>query len=110
MMRRAIGGWKLHDKDVLGVPDFFFLKERLAVFVDGCFWHGCRRCGHIPKTSRAYWKSKIRRNLTRDELITRKLRASGFHVVRLRECDLKNDPGQCIRRVQRALSAARQTL
>src|SRR6266404_5601668 len=98
LIQRAISGWRLHDKTVLGLPDFHFPNERAAIFVDGCFWHGCPKCGHIPKTNRAYWKAKIARNIGRDALISRKLRALGYRVIRLRECDLRGQPEQCVRR------------
>src|ERR1035438_7375864 len=51
VVRRGIRGWTLHPKEVFGVPDFFFKNCRVAIFVDGCFWHGCPRCGHVPKTN-----------------------------------------------------------
>ena len=104
LVQGGISGWKLHDEDILGIPDFFFQKERLVVFVDGCFWHGCPKCGHIPKTNRAYWKAKIARNVHRDALISRRLRALGVRVLRLRECDLRARPTECLRRIRRALS------
>jgi DNA mismatch endonuclease (patch repair protein) len=99
-----IKGWRSHPQHVLGNPDFVFPAARLAVFVDGCFWHGCPKCGHIPKTNRAYWKAKIARNLCRDSMINRELHAAGFRVVRLRECDLRKRPGLCLRRLHRTLA------
>ncbi len=103
LIQRGISGWKLRDAHVLGAPDFYFPTERLAVFVDGCFWHGCPKCGHIPKTNRAYWRAKIARNQARDRRISRQLRALRFSVIRLRECDLKARKLECLRRIQRAL-------
>jgi DNA mismatch endonuclease (patch repair protein) len=99
-----IQGWRSHPPRILGKPDLVFQAARIAVFVDGCFWHGCPKCGHIPKTNRAYWKAKIARNLGRDAKISRTLRASGFRVMRLRECDLRKRPGQCLRRIKRTLA------
>src|SRR5690606_22059724 len=63
---KGIKGWKLHAIELEGNPDFYFEKKKLAIFVDGCFWHGCPRCGHIPKTRSAFWKAKISRNRKRD--------------------------------------------
>lgn len=100
-----LSGWRLHPPHILGSPDFVIRKGRIAVFVDGCFWHGCPKCGHIPKTNRAYWKAKIARNRSRDALISRKLRALGFHVIRLRECDLREHPDRCLVRIRRMLLA-----
>jgi len=105
LRENRLHGWRLHPLHVLGKPDLLFRASRVAVFVDGCFWHGCGRCGHIPKTNRAYWAAKIGANISRDTLISRSLRILGFRVVRLRECDLKERPGQCLRRIRRALAA-----
>lgn len=107
LRENRLDGWRLHPSRVSGKPDLFFKAGRVAVFVDGCFWHGCPKCGHIPKTNRAYWKAKIARNLSRDELISRTLRASGLRVVRLRECDLRKCPLQCLRRIRRVLAMDR---
>src|SRR6202795_2420859 len=59
---QRIGGWKLHQKGLPGKPDLVIPSKHIAIFVDGCFWHGCPSCGHIPKTNRAYWRAKIARN------------------------------------------------
>jgi len=98
-----IRGWCVRPRGIVGSPDFVFPTAGLVVFVDGCFWHGCQKCGHIPKTNKAYWHAKIARNQARDTKITRTLRRSGFHVIRLRECDLKSRPNVCIGRIRRAL-------
>lgn len=100
-----ISGWRRH-ADLTGKPDFVFREKRLAIFVDGCFWHGCPQCGHIPKTHKAYWKTKIARNKARDAMIARLLKKAGFKVIRLWECDLKSRPEICIRRIRRALQKA----
>jgi DNA mismatch endonuclease (patch repair protein) len=102
-----IHGWRRHPLNVRGRPDLLFQESRVAVFVDGCFWHGCPKCGHIPKTNRLYWKAKIARNLSRDAVTSRTLRAMGFRVVRLRECDLRERPEQCLRRLRRVLTIDR---
>jgi DNA mismatch endonuclease (patch repair protein) len=90
LIREGFRGWKLHDVCLPGCPDFVFREERLAIFVDGCFWHGCSRCGHVPKTRRSYWAAKIERNATRDRTNNRLLARSGFKVVRVWEHELTN--------------------
>ena len=70
-------------------PDFVFVAQRLAVFVDGCFWHGCPRHGTRPQGHRAFWLSKFRRNRERDRRNGRDLRAAGWRVARLWEHELK---------------------
>lgn len=84
-------GWYMH-ADLVGKPDFVFPRQRVALFVDGCFWHGCPVCGHVPKSNRRYWKPKIERNRTRDKLYTRRLRAQGWAVLRIWEHQLRLEP------------------
>ncbi len=69
-------------------PDFVFLKSRTAVFVDGCFWHGCPKHGTQPASNRSFWKRKFARNKDRDRLVSRILRAYGWQVVRIWEHEL----------------------
>jgi len=71
-----------------GRPDFVFPAAHVAVFVDGCFWHGCPAHGQIPASNRRFWKEKINRNIARDIRITRKLRRLGWHVFRVWEHNL----------------------
>src|SRR6185295_10032034 len=63
--KQRITGWRRHQK-LFGTPDFIFPKMKLAVFVDGCFWHGCRKHLRMPADNRAYWQRKIARNQSRD--------------------------------------------
>lgn len=69
-------------------PDFVFRARKLAVFVDGCFWHGCPIHGTQPRQNGAFWRKKIAANRTRDRLVTRTLRARGWTVLRLWEHEL----------------------
>jgi DNA mismatch endonuclease, patch repair protein len=85
-------------------PDFVFRRERVAVFVDGCFWHGCPRHATRPKQNRQFWDEKIARNQKRDRLVTRELKKAGWTVLRLWECALarKRQAGT-LGRLRRAL-------
>lgn len=91
LVRAGICGWKLHPKDVPGRPDFYFPEKRLAVFVDGCFWHGCPQCGHLPRVNPAFWTAKIRRNRERDSEMSARLESAGVKVKRLWEHELNGD-------------------
>jgi DNA mismatch endonuclease (patch repair protein) len=86
---RALGvtGWR-RKAAVLGKPDFVFPKLKLAVFVDGCFWHGCPIHATQPKQNAEFWRTKIAANQARDRLVTRTLRARGWRVVRFWEHEL----------------------
>lgn len=104
LMRIAdIRGWRRNAK-VVGKPDFVFYKPKLAVFVDGCFWHGCPKPKHapLPKTRTEWWAAKLARNKARDREVNRTLRKEGWNVLRIWECDLKQ-PEKVVRRLKRAL-------
>jgi DNA mismatch endonuclease (patch repair protein) len=91
LVRRGIKGWRMHVRDLPGCPDFVFAKRRLAIFLDGCFWHGCPECKRpLPVANRAYWVAKIRFNSSRSRQIGRQLRSSGYKVVRIWEHTLRS--------------------
>ena len=105
LLREAkIAGWR-RNFPLRGKPDFVFATARLAVFVDGCFWHGCPRHATMPANNRAFWKAKLTRNAQRDRAVTRALRASGWTVLRVWECALaRSHAGRTIARIVRALA------
>jgi len=105
LMRNHIAGWRVRPSNLIGCPDFYFPNARLAVFVDGCFWHVCPKCGHVPKTNRRYWTKKLARNKQRDAQIRTALRSGGIRVLRIWECELRKDPNSCLRRIIRAIHA-----
>ena len=84
-------------------PDFIFRQARLAVFVDGCFWHGCPRHATQPKTNAAFWQRKFSMNKQRDVRVTRTLRRDGWRVIRIWECSLARNPETCVERIQNTL-------
>lgn len=94
-------GWRRHAK-LVGHPDFIFPQHKVAIFVDGCFWHGCPRCYQLPKSNRPYWEQKILTNVARDRRSARQLRAAGWRVLRIWEHSLVNEHTVAAR-VQRAL-------
>ena len=83
-----ISGWRRNSK-LIGKPDFVFPKQKIIVFVDGCYWHGhgCRerKAGHNEE----YWEKKISHNKKRDKFVTRKLRNDGWKVIRIWECEIR---------------------
>lgn len=83
-------GWRRGYK-LYGHPDFVFVKYKVAVFLDGCFWHGhdCRNTK--PKDNEDYWRNKIARNQQRDMEVTETLMKKKWKVVRIWECELKNN-------------------
>jgi DNA mismatch endonuclease (patch repair protein) len=90
LVKTGVRGWKLNPEELPGRPDFYFEKAKLALFVDGCYWHGCPKCGHIPKTRTAFWEAKIKRNQERDKMNDLELRKLGTKSLRVWEHQLKN--------------------
>jgi DNA mismatch endonuclease Vsr len=85
-----VRGWRIHPKEPLGKPDVAFPTERVVIFVDGCFWHGCPYCKRkLPQTNREYWERKIGRNIERDNRNTEALQRDGWRVVRIWEHELR---------------------
>lgn len=85
----GISGWR-RGQPLFGKPDFVFQRGRVALFVDGCFWHGCPKPKHapMPKNRAEWWAAKLARNKNRDLIVTRTLRRQGWTVIRVWECDL----------------------
>lgn len=93
LWRLGVRGWRNHYAKLKGRPDLAFLGARLAVFVDGCFWHACPECGRLPSSHAQYWSAKLHSNRERDVLVTATLRAHGWHVLRLWEHEVLSDVG-----------------
>jgi len=114
LRRNGITGWR-RNQPVFGKPDFVFLKLKLALFVDGCFWHGCPEHCRMPKTNRGYWLPKIEGNKQRDRILNRTLRRTGWRVLRIWEHELSRQmaasgmkkangkTARLVRRIQRRL-------
>ncbi len=82
----GLRGYRKH-WPVLGKPDFAWPGRKLAIFVDGCFWHGCR-CKRLPRTNAQFWRNKIDTNRSRDRHVSQTLRRAGWTVIRVKECEL----------------------
>lgn len=109
LLRKAgLTGWRRH-QPLPGKPDFVWSRQRVVLFVDGCFWHGhtCKR-NLTPKTNSEKWHEKISGNRKRDTRIRRKLRGQGWKVMRIWECQLTKRPTACLRRIQTVLKSAQK--
>lgn len=85
--------YRLHTKDLPGKPDIAVLKFKTAIFVHGCFWHGCTRCDRgtrVPKTNTEKWVKKISENRARDARVQSALEAAGWRVLVFWSCDLRD--------------------
>ena len=86
-----------------GKPDIVFKKQRVVVFIDGCFWHKCPVCFVEPKTNIEYWHPKLERNVQRDEENNKILISMGWTVLRYYECDIKKDIAAVVDEIQRTI-------
>jgi DNA mismatch endonuclease, patch repair protein len=100
----GITGWRRYQK-VPGHPDFIFRRAHLAVFVDGCFWHGCRWHCRMPKSRTHFWNPKIAANKRRDHTVNLLLQKRGWRVLRIWEHALR-DPTRAAAMLHTALASA----
>jgi DNA mismatch endonuclease, patch repair protein len=106
LWEQGVRGWRVHAKAIPGKPDLAFTRWRVAVFVDGCFWHG-HPDFFTPGKSGAYWDAKIARTQERDRIANETLVAAGWSVLRFWDFDVEGDLQSCVDGVLAALSVAR---
>lgn len=109
LRRNGIVGWR-RNTAVYGKPDFVFGKPRVAVFVDGCFWHGCPLHATKPASNITFWDEKLSRNRIRDRLVTTALEHRGWTVLRIWQHELlRREEHRLVTRIQRILASALHT-
>lgn len=87
-------------KNFPGKPDIYFLRKRLVVFLDSCFWHGCENHCRMPSSNIEYWQGKIERNRKRDKEVTRHYKNNEFKILRLWEHEIKENIEEAISKVE----------
>lgn len=92
-------GYRIHEKRLPGIPDIVFPKQKIVIFVDGCFWHKCPVCYSEPQTNKSYWVKKIENNVNKDLIATLSLESIGFKVIRVWEHDIERQPDATIGRI-----------
>lgn len=103
LRQHGIRGWRRH-LPLPGRPDFAFPAQRIAVFVDGCFWHMCPLHSSMPTANRLFWRRKLAQNVQRDRRTRRDLQARGWRVIRIWQHELHaRTQNRCVDRIQRAL-------
>lgn len=90
--------------------DLVFVSARVAVFVDGCFWHRCPDHGNLPKSNREWWTEKLNRNVARDRDTDLRLTEAGWHVERVWEHELRDAPDLAAARVATTVRRGGQTI
>ena len=105
LARSGIKGYRLHMKTLPGRPDFAFPAAKLAIFVNGCFWHRCPFCRlPPPKTHQRFWERKFALNMERDQRKSEALRSLGWRVLTIWEHEVKVDLNGTVCRIKRCLS------
>nr|AIE90308.1 DNA mismatch endonuclease (vsr) [uncultured marine thaumarchaeote AD1000_02_C08] len=101
IVKEIIDGRKLRyqPKGIPERPDFANKSKKIALFIDGCFWHKCPRCYKPPKSNRKYWKAKVERNTKRDKRVNRKLKKQGWTVIRFWEHQVKENKSHIIKKL-----------
>lgn len=100
-----VKGWRKNASDIVGKPDIVFSHEKLVIFIDGCFWHGCPICNRkLPETNRDYWARKIDRNVELAKTHNKRLADEGWVVIRIWEHEINNK--EAMQRVKFAIKQA----
>ena len=102
LRKRGIKGWR-RNYPLYGSPDFVFPNGKIAVFTDGCFWHGCPYHCRMPHSNRAYWNAKIKRNKQRDKEVNKWYKKNQWTLLRFWEHSIKNDIESCIKKIARSI-------
>lgn len=93
-----IRGYRVH-YDLPGKPDIVFVKKKLAIFIDGYFWHKCPVCFQEPETRKEFWMKKIQSNVDRDKKVDEQLKNDGWTVIRIWEHEIRKDPEKAVRKI-----------
>jgi DNA mismatch endonuclease, patch repair protein len=97
-------GYRKNFKDLPGKPDIVYTKQKVAIFINGCYWHGCEQCGwKPPKHNSEYWVNKITKNRQRDIAKKENLERLGFTVITVWEHEIKSDLGKVVQKIQKSL-------
>jgi DNA mismatch endonuclease (patch repair protein) len=96
-------GYRLHYEKMPGRPDICFVSKKIAIFVNGCFWHRCPHCNYpYPKNNQVFWKDKFDKNIARDQKKIDQLHALGWRTFVVWECEIKKDVATLVRSIQNA--------
>ena len=108
MLKELLKGTYLrYQPKIYGNPDFGSKKHRIAVFVDGCFWHKCPVCFKQPATNKKFWKTKIERNVKRDKEVNKQLKKEGYDVLRFWEHQIRKAPSKAAVKIVKLLNEKR---
>ncbi|MDG6250408.1 very short patch repair endonuclease [Methanocalculus sp.] len=100
---RGFRGYRIHTS-LPGKPDIVFIRQKLAIFIDGCFWHKCPLHFKEPETRKDFWMNKINSNVERDKMVNGELEKIGYTVIRIWEHEIKQDSDKALERVASCLN------
>ncbi|MFA6364309.1 very short patch repair endonuclease [Methanoregula sp.] len=100
---QGIRGYRIH-YNLPGKPDIVFTKKKIAIFIDGCFWHKCPVCFQVPETRKEFWMKKIYSNVERDKKVNEQLKVEGWTVMRFWEHDIRKKPDNVIKKIKKKMS------
>jgi len=98
LFARDIRGYRIHF-NIPGKPDLVFTKKKIAIFIDGCFWHKCPVCFQEPETRKEFWMKKIQSNVDRDKKVNAQLTDEGWTILRFWEHDVRKNPDAIVKRI-----------
>jgi DNA mismatch endonuclease, patch repair protein len=99
---KRIRGYRLH-YNLPGKPDIVFTKKKIAIFIDGCFWHKCPVDYQDPETRKEFWMKKIQSNVDRDKKVNEQLKNDGWTVIRIWEHEIRKEPEKAVKKIIRSL-------
>ena len=98
LFARGVRGYRIH-YDIPGKPDIVFVKKKIVIFIDGCFWHKCPVCFQEPETRKEFWMKKIQSNIDRDKKVNEQLKDEGWTVMRFWEHDVRKNPDAIVKKI-----------
>lgn len=102
LWKSGLRGYRIY-YNLLGKPDIVFTKQKLVIFVDGCFWHKCPVCFRPPATNEEFWNEKLQKNVERDLRVNKKLQNDGWTVLRIWEHEVKKTPDDVVDKIREIL-------
>lgn len=104
LIKEGLKGLRSHLRTLPGIPDIVYPKNKLAIFVNGCFWHRCPKCKlKLPKSHKPFWKHKFSRNVARDKKNIKLLVKKDWTAITIWECEIKKNISGVVHRIERAL-------
>ncbi|MBN1157630.1 very short patch repair endonuclease [Candidatus Woesearchaeota archaeon] len=100
---KGLRGFRVYNHSIIGKPDVTFRKQKVVIFIDGCFWHKCPRCFVKPKTGTGFWMKKISGNVKRDSIVNQSLEKDGWTILRFWEHEVCHNPEKVTGRISQVL-------